>query len=423
MDRPVVATDSTGVASDGFQLPAKYGPATVTARLPGLSAPPVTFTAQSGPARFVSAVTRDSETCALTTSGVPYCWGSFAKPSLMFGSSVPTGPVLTPTAVRTSLRFQALTIGHYLNCGIATNGSFYCWPGGQWWLPDSLGANGPVKLSGGAFDLAPYSGLSAGEDVACMLSAGGRASCLGEDATGAAAASGQDQLDAVNVMGTSLRFSQVSMGHIALGCGIAIGGGAYCWGGASDPMVLGDSTGSPCRWVPTMTCVTGFIPIQTPVKLQQISVGIWTACGIGTDSAIYCWGEDGYGQGGDSTLTGSYTAKRADLDVPVQAISMSDLGGCALSGGGAVYCWGGAGDTYGVPTRACLDAADGLIVSCTPVPEPVNTSLRFTNITVGPYNVCGVATVYCWGDNAGGQLGNGSTAGSATPTMVSGQHD
>jgi len=47
---------------------------------------------------------------------------------------------------------------------------------------------------------------------------------------------------------------------------------------------------------------------------------------------------------------------------------------------------------------------------------------QFSTITSGSNHSCGLAAgaAYCWGSNASGQLGNGTTANSLSPTAVSG---
>jgi alpha-tubulin suppressor-like RCC1 family protein len=51
----------------------------------------------------------------------------------------------------------------------------------------------------------------------------------------------------------------------------------------------------------------------------------------------------------------------------------------------------------------------------------VSTTLAFTAITVGASHACGLTIdggVYCWGSNARGQLGDGTTAARGTPVRV-----
>ena len=86
---------------------------------------------------------------------------------------------------------------------------------------------------------------------------------------------------------------------------------------------------------------------------------------------------------------------------------------CGVTTSGAAYCWGdnqqgelGNGTTTG---------------SATPV--AVSGGPSFATVSVGYEFACGVTTsaaAYCWGYNVYGQLGNGSTTNSSTPVAVSG---
>jgi alpha-tubulin suppressor-like RCC1 family protein len=58
-------------------------------------------------------------------------------------------------------------------------------------------------------------------------------------------------------------------------------------------------------------------------------------------------------------------------------------------------------------------------------PTPVVGGLSFRQISPGGIHVCGVTTdnrAYCWGDNARGQLGDGTRTSRATPALVAGNH-
>jgi alpha-tubulin suppressor-like RCC1 family protein len=86
---------------------------------------------------------------------------------------------------------------------------------------------------------------------------------------------------------------------------------------------------------------------------------------------------------------------------------------CALGAGGTVQCWG---------NNANGALGDGTTVTR---PSPVRvTGLRgVTAVTVGAYHACALladATVRCWGRNSNGQLGDGTTTQRLTPVAVSG---
>jgi len=90
-----------------------------------------------------------------------------------------------------------------------------------------------------------------------------------------------------------------------------------------------------------------------------------------------------------------------------------------------LLCWGD--NTYGQlgtpePGERCITWEGGW-TSCAGSPVSVDGSLRFETVDAGTRHACGLAddgTAWCWGDNAAGQLGDGTTHSSAVPVQVSG---
>ena len=95
------------------------------------------------------------------------------------------------------------------------------------------------------------------------------------------------------------------------------------------------------------------------------------------------------------------------------SISAGGSHSCAIVAGGTVYCWGanGAGQ-LGDGSNADRIA-----------PVPVSGLSGVTAISAGSYHTCALTaggTVMCWGRNSEGQLGGGSPTSSSTPVAVAG---
>jgi alpha-tubulin suppressor-like RCC1 family protein len=95
---------------------------------------------------------------------------------------------------------------------------------------------------------------------------------------------------------------------------------------------------------------------------------------------------------------------------------------CALATSGAAYCWGrGESGQLGVPAPASTCNTDAGLMSCSMVPVPVGGGLTFTQLAGGGAHTCGLTgggSVYCWGNNASGQLGDNSTTNRNAPVAV-----
>ena len=83
---------------------------------------------------------------------------------------------------------------------------------------------------------------------------------------------------------------------------------------------------------------------------------------------------------------------------------------CALDGGRA-FCWG---------ENANGQLGDGSITDRR-APVPVAGGLTFRSIAAGATHACGITPrgeAYCWGNNSGGQLGDGTRVSREVPTAV-----
>ncbi len=102
--------------------------------------------------------------------------------------------------------------------------------------------------------------------------------------------------------------------------------------------------------------------------------------------------------------------------VPQPVVAAGGFHSCALNSGGTVFCWGDNGDGQ---------LGDGT-TTLRPTAAPVGGLVGVSKIATGNNHSCAVkqaGTVVCWGSNSFGQLGDGTTTPRSTPTPVNGLSD
>ena len=152
-----------------------------------------------------------------------------------------------------------------------------------------------------------------------------------------------------------------------------------------------------------------------PGAAGQIVAGVGHTCVIAVDNRVMCWGDNQFGQLGDSAFPdGRSTVPVATSGfggrTPVQ-LAAGRNHTCARMSDGTVWCWGYngylelgvGGGTFADPTQVTLPAA------ATSISAAGNTSCART-----------ATQLLCWGRNNKGQLGIGSTkaSGGVAPTAL-----
>ncbi len=135
-------------------------------------------------------------------------------------------------------------------------------------------------------------------------------------------------------------------------------------------------------------------------------------CAILANSHARCWGYNFSGQlGNNTTASSSYPT---DVSV-LQGAAEPAIGGdfsCARLNTGDVRCWG---DNYHGQLGNGDKPSDSVVMVAV---KYIDTAQA---IGAGLFHVCVVLqnnTLRCWGDNTGGQLGNGGTADEDEPISV-----
>lgn len=199
------------------------------------------------------------------------------------------------------------------------------------------------------------------------------------------------------------------------------GGVLYCWGQNGDGQI-GDGTQ---RNASSRHAVMGLGDLA---DLATVGLGQFTTCACRRDGTAWCWGRNLEGELG--TGAASATSTR-----PVQVPGITDCvqitGGanhtCARHADGTVSCWGSnaSGQLGQLPsnvTTTCTQSS-GAKVPCLTSPAQVPNLSNVADVGAGEQHTCvrkTDRTVACWGDNARGQLGDGTTTARAAPAAVIG---
>lgn len=256
-----------------------------------------------------------------------------------------TLPRFSPVAAAKNPDWRQVDAGFYHSCGIDLSGALSCW-GNNLRGELGLGRSGPT----------------AGTTVPTRV-------------------------------GTSNSWSAVSGGGASSGQGFTCGvraGAVLCWGhNANGQLGVGDTTD---RSVPAQ--------VGMDTDWKTVSSGTFNSCAIKTNGALYCWGAGG-GANGDGTV--------AERRAPVRVGTANDwklvsVGGHACgTRGSALFCWGS-----NVGGQIGLGSVQQFAYTA---PQRVDASIPWSSVAAGGSHTCGLAagSVYCWGFNLSGELGNGSS--------------
>jgi alpha-tubulin suppressor-like RCC1 family protein len=209
---------------------------------------------------------------------------------------------------------------------------------------------------------------------------------------------------------TDYNSHKISSGN-SYSCVILDDGSVSCWGTGLEGQ-LGDGTVNN-RSTPAQTSSLG-------VGRTAVAISAWSShtCAILDDGSVSCWGGNYYGQLGDGTLNDSLTpTQTSSLGVGRTAVAIS-VGGyhtCAILDDGSVSCWGR--NNHGQLGDGTQN--DRLTPTQT---SSLGVGRTAVAISAGSYHTCAIlddGSVSCWGNNAEGQLGDGTQNDRLTPTQTS----
>lgn len=345
-----------------------------------------------------------SHTCALTSVGAVQCWGDNSSGQLGNNSTTDSPVPVEVTGLSGGVAVIAVGSGH--TCALTKTGAVQCW---GWNIYGKLGNNStadslvPVVVTGLAGGVVA---IVAGGFHTCALTTAGAVLCWGYNGYGGLGNNSTTNSSVpVAVTGLASGVAAITAGNIHT-CALTTSGAVQCWGDNLYGQLGNNSTlSSP---VPVaVTSLGGGVAV--------IEAGNGNTCALTTAGAVQCWGHNNAGQlGTNSTMTSLVPVAVTGLASGVTAVTTGGSHTCALTASGAVRCWGN--NYYGqLGNSSILDSLVPITVT--------GLASGVAAITTGANHTCALSTagaVQCWGRNGNGQLGNDSATDSLVPVAVTG---
>jgi alpha-tubulin suppressor-like RCC1 family protein len=229
-----------------------------------------------------------------------------------------------------------------------------------------------------------------------------------------------DRLSAVSVDTTGVLKGKI-ITNIASGgfhtVALSSVGQVYAWG-LNNQGQIGDGTSGTNRLSPISVDTTGALNGKIIIN---IAAGAFHTIALSSSGQLYAWGSNDQGQIGDGTNV-TYRLSPVSIATNGKVFSSVSAGAyysMALSLSGQVYAWGN--NNYG-------QIGDGTYGTNRLSPVPVDVSgvlngKRISAIGCGLYHATAVSStgsVYTWGVNDQGQIGDGSIIYRFSPVLVAG---
>lgn len=421
----------------------------------------------------------DQHTCAIKLDGTLWCWGS-ADVAQMGDADVTACstryglPVCRAPVQLGGTGWSAVSAGIDYACAIKSDGTLWCWGfnyGGVLGVPDLGPQRAPVQIAG-----TTWSEVSASNDDlrfgtgrhTCATKTDHTLWCWGFNQHGALGSDGADMSTPIQVAGT-WHSPRVGLDHTCATreddsvwcwgsnvsgelaterdqlvpvqvpdadwttvggygdretCATKANGTAWCWGFGDDlghqyvaPFALagtaftkaGDlyAQSSDATITPLVWPLYGVAPAAT--SGVALAAGTEFSCTLRQDRSLWCEGVNRDGQLGVPTACyPSATCPPMQVRTGVLSVAAGTRDVCAVFDDHHMECWGRAayldGDRF--PPSASPPGSDWLAVH-------------------GGDSKCALridGTLWCWGVNSAGQLGDGTDQPSTVPRQVAGSH-
>ena len=260
---------------------------------------------------------------------------------------------------------------------------------------DAPTTDGDASVDPGIVELAFRGGTP------CVRSGEGRVACWGRNGHGQVGAGTISAREAPHVVDVT-NVVKVGSGEF-VSYAIDRDGALWGWGNnAQGQMGLGSTTPS-----------TYSLPVRVPVPepVVDVAAGEHHTCAITRGAReLYCWGDNDCSQLGNQTTLPEYAPFKVPGLSDVVKVTVSDQETCTIDASNELRCIGAAYST----TAGCQN------LHLTPTaPTGVATAMEVVGgCHMSTCAIDGSGRAWCWGEDQGGQLGDGASMDRANPAQV-----
>jgi len=329
-----------------------------------------------------------------------YKWSPVTFLNTIYGSNIIATPLVTTNyTVTDTSKWINISAGGKHTLGLKSNGSLWSWGNNDYGQLGygNLNASNYPNLVGNDTN---WISLSAGWQNSLGLKSNGTILGWGNNGNGQLGIGNTTNNNTAAIIGTSNNWSNIVTGS-GYSCGIKSNGTIWGWGDNSDGQ-LGDGT---------RIQRTSPIQIGIDTNWKLITIGDFYTLGLRTNGTLWAWGRNSSGQLGDGTNISRLIPNIIGNSTWI-IVDAGDAHTIGIKSNKTLWAWGnnlsgqiGNGTFGNIYNTAILISSD---TNWSKVSAGGNHSLAIKNN----------GTLWSWGSNDAGQLGDGTTVNKITPIQI-----